>query len=155
MDLTVVIIHYRMGEKLKRCLESIRSAGWDEKYEILVIHKASDDPNDRVLTEFPFIKVIPYNRFGVGEMRNVGIRNAGGRYVLMFDADAWIRDDRFNDAIAYMDKHPDIAVMGMQLINEDGTLQYSCRKFYTLWTIILRRTFLGKIFKKGALSRHL
>ena len=155
MDLSVIIIHFRMGEKLKVCLESMMANGWDKKYEILVVHKASEEPGDEVLKEFPFIRVIPYDRFGVGEMRNVGIRNSTGRYVLMFDADAWIKEDRFDDALSYMDNHSEAAVMGMKLLNKDNTLQYSCRSFYTLWTILLRRAFLGKIFKNGALRCHL
>ena len=45
---------------------------------------------------------------------------------------------------------------GGKLLNPDRSLQYSCRTFYTLPTILLRRTFLGKLFPNSSiLTRHL
>ncbi|MEA3408985.1 MAG: sugar transferase, partial [Candidatus Eisenbacteria bacterium] len=36
-----------------------------------------------------------------------------------------------------------------KLLNVDGSLQHSCRRFYTFWTLVLRRTPLGRLLKNG------
>jgi len=56
----------------------------------------------------------------------------------------------------YMKEHPEIGLLGPQLLNFDGSVQQSCFRFYTLFTIIYRRTFLGKLpFVKNVLNRFL
>ena len=33
----------------------------------------------------------------------------------------------------------------VEVLNEDGSIQASCRRFYTFWTLLMRRTLLGKL----------
>jgi hypothetical protein len=42
-----------------------------------------------------------------------------------------------------MKHHQDVGLVGPQLLNPNGTLQYSCFKFQSLKSILYRRTFLG------------
>jgi GT2 family glycosyltransferase len=58
--------------------------------------------------------------------------------------------------VSFMDDHPDAGIAGATLLNEDGSLQHSCRRIYTFWTLVLRRTPLGKLFQNGkTISRYL
>jgi len=42
---------------------------------------------------------------------------------------------------------------GAKLLNDDGSVQASCRRFYTFWTLILRRTLLGTLFPNAPALR--
>jgi GT2 family glycosyltransferase len=46
-----------------------------------------------------------------------------------------------------------VGIVFPKLLNPDGSLQYSCRTFHTFWTILMRRTPLGKMFPKSKILR--
>jgi lipopolysaccharide/colanic/teichoic acid biosynthesis glycosyltransferase len=55
--------------------------------------------------------------------------------------------------VSFMDATPDAGIIGPKLVFEDGNLQYSCRRFYNWRVLILRRTFLGKVFPNARAAR--
>ena len=60
--------------------------------------------------------------------------------------------------VKFLETHAEAkaAVVGPKLFNFDGTLQYSCFRFYKLSTIFFRRTFLGRLkFAKKAIAKFL
>jgi len=157
MELAIIIINYQMAEKLRCSLESLRRVGYDKKSKIVVVNKPSGDGTETMLANnFPLISLISYPKFGVGKMRNVGISQTSSRYVLMLDADTQLLNGRLESIIKFMDENPSVGVVGCKLLNPNLSLQYSCRTFYDLKTIIYRRTPLGKLFSNsGILKRHL
>jgi N-acetylglucosaminyl-diphospho-decaprenol L-rhamnosyltransferase len=48
--------------------------------------------------------------------------------------------------VAYMDEHPECALLGVRLEGRDGVLQPSCRYFPTPWNEFVERTGLGRWF---------
>ena len=46
-------------------------------------------------------------------------------------------------------RNPDIGILGPKLLNADGTLQYSCRRYPNLATGFFRNTPLGRLFPKN------
>ena len=58
--------------------------------------------------------------------------------------------------VDYLDTHPNVALLGPQLRNTDGTIQHSCFRPYGTFTPIYRRTPFGKLaFAKTDLANHL
>jgi GT2 family glycosyltransferase len=47
--------------------------------------------------------------------------------------------------LAYIKAHPDIGILSPKQMNFNGTLQQSCFRFYRPWTVLYRRTWLGKL----------
>ena len=72
----------------------------------------------------------------------------------MLNPDIRVLPDALVNLIAFMDSHEDAALAGAKLLNEDGSVQDSCRRFYTFWTLVLRRTVLGRIFRNGGTIRR-
>ena len=73
------------------------------------------------------------------------MRVASGRYFLLLNSDAWAQRDAVEQLVAYADKHPEAAVVGPRLVNQDGSLQRSVRGFPTLWRLATEYLFLRKL----------
>lgn len=154
IDLSVVIINFRMRQHLERCLPSIFDKRFRCKYEIIIVNKPSGDGTESFIQDkFPQVKLIQHAIFGIAEMRNVGIRHSRGRYILMLDADTIVLDGAFDKMVEFMDSHPDVGGAGAKTLRPDGSLEYNAKRFYTLWTIIVRRTPLGRVFPNNRWDR--
>jgi GT2 family glycosyltransferase len=135
-------------------MENIVTAGYDKECEIIVVNKPSSDKIENILPKkYTFAKFISYPYFNVGGMRNIGIKNSDKNYVVMLDSDTTFTEDRFEKIIDFFNSTPNAAVVGCKLLNQDLTLQYSCRTFYDLTTVIYRRTPLATIFPNSRVIR--
>ena len=157
-EVSIVVVSYNSSRHLERLLPSLYDARRDVSFETIVVDNASDDGTPGFLADsFPQVRVIE-NAANLGYSRavNQGIEAARGRYVLILNPDIEVRDGSIELLCREMDENADVGIAGSKLLNEDGTVQHSCRRFYTLWTVLLRRTFLGKLFRRtGEISRFL
>lgn len=127
------------------CLRGLHKFAPEKRHEIIVVDNASgDDTPEVVRREFPNVRVIvsPKNT-GFGPGSNMGMREARGRYVLIMNPDIVIMDDALDRLVDYMDRNPDVGMVGPQLKNPDGSWQYSCYSFPNYMTPVYRRTPLG------------
>jgi len=141
MKLSVVILTMSEKDRLLTCLESLRTQRLNEPAEIIVVDNGSDDGTAELLRDrFPEVRLIrnQTNR-GISRARNQGIARAQGEYVLFLDNDTTIGPDALVKIIAYMDAHQDVGIVGAKLENPDGSVQFSCRRFPTMWIPLASR----------------
>ena len=72
----------------------------------------------------------------------------------MLNPDVEVTEGSVGSLVAFMDRSPAVGLAGAKLVYPDGTLQMSCRTFYTLRTVLLRRTPLGKVFPNARVVRE-
>jgi len=155
IDLSIVIINYRMRHMLERCLKSIYSQNFKISFEVILVNTISQDGTPEMIKEhFKDVKLINTNRFAVALSRNVGLKASSGRYILMLDADTIVLPGTFDEMVEFMDTHSDAGGAGSKTIAPDGRLEFSCRTFYTLPVILFRRTFLGTLFPDSRVIRE-
>ena len=157
IDLSIVIINYRMRQMLERCLKSIYSRNFKINFEVILVNTLSEDGTPEMIKEhFKDVQLINTNDFGVARSRNTGLKASSGRYILMLDADTIVLPGTFDEMVGFMDSHSDAGGAGSKTITPEGRLEYSCRTFYTLPVILFRRTFLGELFPNGrVIQKHL
>jgi N-acetylglucosaminyl-diphospho-decaprenol L-rhamnosyltransferase len=136
--LSVVVVTYNALPWLERCLESV--AG----YETIVVDHGSADASVEVARRHG-AQVLEQENRGFGAGNNAGMRAASGDYFLLLNADAWAVGDAVERLVACAEAHPEAAVVGPRLSNEDGTLQRSARGFPTLWRLATEYFFLRKL----------
>jgi len=149
---SVVIVSYNGRDAVSDCLASLESEGSGAVIETIVVDNASSDGTPGALQErFPRVRVVA-NDANVGYARGVnqGIGLSSGRYVLVVNPDVTVTPGSVGRLAAFMDGHPDAGIAASKLLNPDGTLQYSCRRFYTFVTLLLRRGVLGRIFRNSS-----
>jgi N-acetylglucosaminyl-diphospho-decaprenol L-rhamnosyltransferase len=162
IDLSVVILSWNVRNLLRQCLQSVFSDGkpMGERRslltEVIVVDNASsDDSADMVRAEFPLARLIvnAANRGYTGG-NNDGIAAAAGRYVLILNPDAQVVGDALATLVEYADAQPDVGVVGPQLLNPDGSIQSSRRRFPTLATGLFESTWLQSLAPRSVLSSY-
>ncbi|MCA9751396.1 MAG: glycosyltransferase family 2 protein, partial [Gemmatimonadetes bacterium] len=139
-EISIAIVSYNTADYLRRCLETLRQSGTRRAFEVIVVDNASADGSpDLVRGEFPDVRLIA-NRDNLGYSRavNQAIRAAAGTYVLILNPDIEVMEGSIDALAEHMDRNPETGIAGGKLLNPDGTLQYSCRTFYTFSTLLHR-----------------
>lgn len=153
-ELSIVVTSYRNAALLRLCLESIRTHVTGIAYEVLVADGETQEETETMMREiFPETAFFPSREnLGLARLFKKAIGSATGRYLLYMNGDIIVTPGSVQLLLAHLKTHPDIGLLGPQLLNFNETFQYSCFRFYKPWTILYRRTFL-KDFPFG--RRHL
>ena len=148
MDLSVIILNWNTQDLLEKCLRSLECPQTGLDFEVIVVDNASEDRSrEMVRALFPEVKLIgnPMN-IGFGAGNNVALPTAEGRYVFFLNSDTVVLEGALAALVGYADAHPDLGIVGPKLLNADGSLQYSCRRYPNLGTGFFRNTPLGRLF---------
>jgi GT2 family glycosyltransferase len=84
---------------------------------------------------------------------NIALARARGDYLLLLNPDTVVLDDALTVLVAYLQAHPAVGAVGPQLLNPDGSVQSSRRRFPTLATGFFEGTWLDR-FAPGVLRRY-
>ncbi len=75
---------------------------------------------------------------------------------MLINSDAWLQPGTIDALVAFMEANPRVGICGPRLLNPDGTLQLSCRKFPTVRSVLLRRLPVFRwVFRRRLLAEHL
>jgi GT2 family glycosyltransferase len=151
----VVVAHSVRGE-LERCFESIvRYAGVPAE-TILVDNASTDGTVDWVRSAHPEVTLVELERnLGVAA-RDQGLRRSAAQYTMFLDSDAALTPGALPRMVEALDANPAWGLIGPRLLNDDGTVQLSSRRFPPLLLPFLRRPPLSRFFEHGTtVRRHL
>jgi GT2 family glycosyltransferase len=154
-EVSIAIVSYNTRDLLRRCLATIAASGTTRAYEVIVVDNASTDGSREMVAEdYPGVCVLANGEnAGYSRAVNQAIRAAAGRYVLVLNPDIEVLDGAIDALAGHLDRHSETGIAGGKLLNPDGSLQYSCRTFYTFSTLLHRRTPVGKLFPNSRVVR--
>ncbi len=156
IDISIVIISWKMKDLLQSCLQSIYKFTSGVKFEIIVIDNNSlDGTSEMIQSEFSDVILIKNseNR-GVAPARNQGMAIAKGKYVLILDADVELIENTILKLYEYMESDPECGVVGSKLVSTDRELQFSCKRFPNLLSFIFRRLEHFDLIKNSKTLRY-
>lgn len=147
MELSIIVTNYRNPELLRICLDSIRKNVADLAYELIVTDSATQEDTEMMMREvYPEVKFFSFvDNVGFQALIKKGIEQSKGRYLLLLNGDIIVTPGSVEKMLAFIKDDAKIGMVGPKLLNFDGSLQYSCSRFYHPITIVYRRTFLGKL----------
>lgn len=146
-DFNVVIVNFCSLHDARACILSLQAHGICSPSDIIVVDNCSPDGSGhRLASLFPEIQVVlaPRNG-GFGYGVNQGIQRSTAELTLVLNPDTRFCENRLNLAVREFRSDPTLGILGLNLINPDGSPQYSARTHYSLVLVLLRRTFLGRI----------
>lgn len=153
--LSIIIVTFNSMGKVENCLGSIRKAGLRSPFEVIVVDNNSQDGTADFLSQQKEIRVIN-NQVNVGYSKavNIGIKAAASDMLLILNPDIAVIPGSIEVMLNYLVSHPQVGLAGCKLLNEDGTLQYSVRRFLDLRTYLYRFTPLRGLMAGSAIERY-
>jgi len=152
--LSVIILTWNVRDLLRKCLASLP---WnDPQTEVIVVDAGSVDGSaEAVQQEFPSARLIAQTEnLGYTRGNNLGLRAANGRYLLILNPDTEVIGDALGRMLAYMEAHPQVGVLGPQLVYADGAIQSTRRRFPTLTTAFFESTWLQPLAPRSMLKHY-
>ena len=142
MTLSILIVSWNTRDMLVKCLNSIVKNEPSFEYEIIVVDNGSRDGTVETVTSFfghnKRIRVIPsLKNLGFARANNLAYENSAGEYILMLNPDTEVQDDALQTLVDYLAGHPGVGIVGPKLVNPDGSLQESVRRFPDVWSSLL------------------
>ena len=180
---SIIIPVYNIQDFVEIAVRSIINQDY-RNYEVIMVDDGSSDNSgdlcDKLVTKFQNLKVIHKENGGLSDARNVGIKNARGKYIIFLDGDDGLADDALvNLAMIITKENPDIIINRRAsfidfvenyqeckyYFNKDRlnqltpARQYRCIQKYKdcwlgAWLFVIKRTFVldnNLFFYKGIL----
>src|SRR5262245_23647842 len=155
MDLSVVIVALNGRDMTLECLGTIKDAAGTLDHDILVVDNGSSDGTaDAIEARFPAVRVVrnPENR-GYGPAANQGMRDATGRILALVNNDTRLPPGSLAELVAFLDRTPTCAIVGPQLMHEDGRVQHSFDVEPGLLTELFNKSLLRRLNPRAYPSR--
>ncbi|HHI80335.1 MAG TPA: glycosyltransferase [Planctomycetes bacterium] len=131
VPLSVCVLSWNTRELTLRCLDSLKAARLREGSEVLVLDQASEDGSAEAIAErHPWVRLIrsPENTgFAIGN--NLCAAEAKGEYLVLLNSDTEVPAGGLEQLADFLATHRDYGASSPRLVNPDGSVQPSCKRF--------------------------
>jgi GT2 family glycosyltransferase len=139
--LSVIIVSFNSLSYLKNCLDSIIKFCPDlgqNDYEVIIVDNYSTDGTadfiEKNYLKYSFVRLIKNEiNMGFSHANNLAIKNSNSKYYFLLNSDTEVYENSINGLIDFFKSSSkegiNIGVAGPKIINSDGSLQLSCRRF--------------------------
>ena len=126
--LSACLVLYHCGDELTHALRCIQNA--DVDVDVFLADNTPDDPTaEKAEWLFPGVTVLPQKgNIGFGRANNAVIPHLQSKYHLIMNPDVTFDPGLLSWMVAYMEAHPNIAILTPRVLNEDGTEQFLPKK---------------------------
>lgn len=144
--LTVIIVNWNGDGLLLRCLQSLRSSVTTFPVKGIVVDNASTDGSrEAVQREFPeFLLLNTGANLGYGKGNNYARPWVDTPYVLILNPDTELQPDTLETTVRFLERHPDIGLLGCKMVDPDGTVQEQGIQWFPNPLTIFIELSLGK-----------
>lgn len=159
VDLSVIILNYKSGEYLAKCLKSIYASKLG-KYKIEIIIVDNNSPDNSILLAKKLKPKLATNYlllntnkgFAYGNNRGVEKISKDSQNVLFLNPDTIVRKDTFYKCLNFLNKYPESSAMTCKInLVKTGKLQPEChRGFPYPWRSFCYFTGLYKLAPHSA-----
>lgn len=154
MDISFVILTWNSINHINMCIKSYSVALANEQLhaQFLIVDNGSADNTvneieNKIFPDLPSCcegKLFKLNKnFGTTISRNIALRKATGKYIVVCDSDTEYQSGLWKEAIDYLENNSGVGILAPCLRYPDGIIQNSVKKFPTVTDKLIK---LGKIF---------
>ncbi len=134
MTLSVIIVAWRVRDKLRANLAALIKSRVNFDWEVFVVDNNSGDGTAAMVAqEFPQVKLmVNQSNLGFAKANNQAWREAQGDFVLLLNPDMKVFPDTLQHLVDWLKANPQAWVAGGRLLDEAGRPITSVRRFPTL-----------------------
>lgn len=145
MKLSIIIVNYFSKNLVRESLKKLFGQNFCFEWEVIVVDNSPREGlGKKIVSEFPHVKhVASEKNLGFAAGNNIGLRQAKGDFLLILNPDIFVGESSLESLMSYLDSNRGVGLIAPQLLNPNGSIQYSCHHFPKWFMPILRRTFLG------------
>lgn len=147
-DLSITIASWNTAHDLFLCLESLEKVRNEVNFEVIVVDNNSQDESpDMVEQQFPWVTLYRRDRnYGFTGAHNFALLHKNGRHTLLLNSDTIVHANALKILVDHLETHLEVGFVGPKLLNPDGSLQLSCRRFPNPVAALFRGSLFGKPF---------
>ncbi|MCI1751801.1 MAG: glycosyltransferase [Flavobacteriales bacterium] len=134
--ISVLLPYHNAAPTLDAAINSI-AAQTHTDWELLLINNASTDESTAFAKHWAAkddrIRLIEEPNIGVARALNTGLAHTQGRYIARMDADDISHPERFAKQVEFLEKHPEIGVLGTQTTFTTSVAKSIGMRWFTQW----------------------
>ncbi len=145
-QISIAIVNWNTREHLVKCLRALPAGSAGLTLEIIVVDNGSSDGSAAVMRkQFPEIRLLANreNR-GFAAGVNQALNRAQAPFWMLLNPDTEIQPQALQIMLADLEAHPEAWAVGPKILNGDGSLLPSGRKFPTMF-----RTWMEGLLPRG------
>ena len=149
--LSIIIVSYNTSELTLKCIKSIIDETQSIDYEIIVVdNNSTDNTVEQIKLCFPNVVVITNKENkGFAYALNIGIHRSLGDTVLSINSDTIVLNHAVEKSYNFLSNNNDVQILGVKLLNADGSIQPSCRFLPSIPNCLCEAFFLINLFPKS------
>lgn len=155
LELSITICSWNTLEDTRACLQSLQAIQDEAAFEVIVVDNNSEDGSpDMVAKEFPWVRLEAQSRnLGFTGGQNHALERIKSPNALLLNSDTIVHAGALRTMLDYLNTHPEVGMLGPKLLNPDGSLQFSVRRFPNPLAALFRNTPVGKWFPNNKFTR--
>ncbi len=140
-DVTISIVSYCQKDLLDRCLVSLYKLSLPSSWQIVVVDNNSSDGSAEMVAQiYPMVNLIRLKKnLGYAGGHNIAYSQTESPVFIVLNPDVIVLPSSLETLVQTFEKFPKAAIVGPCLLNPDGSLQFSARRFYDWRTVACRR----------------
>jgi len=153
MNVSIIIVNYKVKEKLLKCVDSIKKYTKNVSYEIIVVDNEGDKSLQDKLKKISGASYIKSeSNLGFGGANNLGALSARGDYLFFLNPDTFFIEDIVSGLYRFISKDKKIGVVAPMLLDiskKEYELQGTriLTPLRALLTLSFLSKFIGKFYK--------
>jgi N-acetylglucosaminyl-diphospho-decaprenol L-rhamnosyltransferase len=142
----VVIVSYNSRQTLRDC--AVPLAG-EANLQVIIVDNASADASLESVSDLPVTTIPLSENRGFAAGCNAGLRAGNADYLLFLNPDARIEPASMLHLVEAFHRKPQAGLIAPRILNSDGELEFSQRRFPRLRSTYAQALFLHRLFPRA------
>jgi GT2 family glycosyltransferase len=148
----VVVVTFNSRDRIRACVAPLSA---EPGFHVVVVDNASTDGTLGAIVDLPIdVRTEAENR-GFGYGCNVGWRAGEAAYVLFLNPDASISPAAVGRLVSTLEGHPRAGAVAPKILESDGSLDFSLRRFPRLASTFSQALFLHRLLPAASWTDEL
>lgn len=125
---SIIVPVYNCQDYISRCIESVLNQNTKD-LELILINDGSTDSSKTMIEEYKkdseLIKVINKKNEGVSKARNIGLKEATGKYILFLDADDYLEENYIKEINEILKKYKNVELINFGFYSDVEDMEFN------------------------------